>query len=61
MGDFPGKINNITISVKKEEFPPRGRPIKGTKCREELNNTDNHTSLSSMTAVQQGLEAARCP
>lgn len=39
MGDFPGKINDLKVSVQEEKFPPRSRQIKDNECGKELNHT----------------------
>jgi len=45
VGDLPGKINDLTVSVEEEKFPPRSRPIKDTKRRKELNDTVGGTQV----------------
>jgi len=39
MSDLPGKIDDLTVGVEEEKFPPRSRPIKDTERRKELYDT----------------------
>jgi len=41
--NLSGKIDNLTVSVKKEKFLPGSRPIKDTKRRKELHETMRRT------------------
>ena len=69
MGYFPAKINDLPVQVKEKEFPPRGRPIQGTKGGEELNGTMGITTgltqeihitrLSGRSSNRRGLKRVR--
>ena len=39
MSNLPGEVDNLTVSIKGEKFPPRSRPIKDTERRKELRDT----------------------
>ena len=39
VSNLPGEVDNLTVSIKGEKFPPRSRPIKDTERRKELRDT----------------------